>query len=238
MRVAGKLHGQWFYNFYKSKGVQRDLLKCNYQAFRLEAENNRWWGLSLQVPALKHCKWLSVLPQDRLLNSDVVKLYLALLSSLISKPDLFSAYRDPIFYCEHNRGGEHAEGMAQPSTWAQGRCSLTMVEKVPKSYPCWVGLGSKPQGNYQFEKWGLFPSWDFSPCFLFLLALALVLSRKEACCFMFIFCPPPASMAVLWGPHSNFPLQTTWQHATWVDSNLWISFPETLRCHGAPQLIS
>lgn len=70
----------------------------------------------LQVPALKNCKLLSVLPQDRLLNSDVVKLYLALFSSLISKPDLFSAHRDPIFYCEHNRSGKHVEGMAQPST--------------------------------------------------------------------------------------------------------------------------
>lgn len=41
MKEAGKLHGQWFCNFFKSKGVQRDLLKCNYHALHLEAENNR-----------------------------------------------------------------------------------------------------------------------------------------------------------------------------------------------------
>lgn len=41
IRVAGKLHGQWFCNFFKSKEVQRDLLKCNYHALHLEAENNR-----------------------------------------------------------------------------------------------------------------------------------------------------------------------------------------------------
>lgn len=60
--------------------------------------------VSLQVPAVKlYYKLLSVLPQDRLLNPDVVKLYLVLFSSLISKPDRFSAHRDPIFYCEQDK---------------------------------------------------------------------------------------------------------------------------------------
>lgn len=78
--------------------------------------------VSLQVPAVKlYYKLLSVLPQDRLLNRDVVKLYLVLFSSLISKPDHFLAYRDPIFYCKHNKGRKQAEGMVQTSAQTPGQ---------------------------------------------------------------------------------------------------------------------
>lgn len=148
--------------------------------------------VSLLVPALEHhCKLLNVWPQDRLLNSDVVKLYLALFSSLISKPDLFSAHRDPIFCCEHNRSGKHAEGpwnllheprTAAPSWW---------WERFPN--PSHAGWGWEANlGETISLKNGVsfLLSWDFSPCFLFLLAFPLVLSRKEACYFMFILCTP------------------------------------------------
>lgn len=167
--------------------------------------------MSLQVPALKlHCKLLNVLPQDRLLNSDVVKLYLALFSSLMSKPDLFSAHRDPIFYCEHNRSGKHAE------RW----CNLLHKPRAGVLSRWWKRFLNPSHAGWGWEanlgetislKNGVsfLPSWDFSPSFLLLLALPLVLSRKEACCFMFILCSPPAFMAVLWGPHRNFPLQST-----------------------------
>lgn len=78
--------------------------------------------VSLQVPAVKlYYKLLSVSPQDRLLNRDVVKLYLVLFSSLISKPDHFLAYRDHIFYCEHNKGRKRAEGMVQTSAQTPGQ---------------------------------------------------------------------------------------------------------------------
>lgn len=88
--------------------------------------------VSLQVPALKyHCKLLSVLPQDSFLNPDVVKVYLVLFGSLISKPDLFAAHRDHVFYSKHNKSRMSVERMVQTSARTLGRCSLTVVEMVP-----------------------------------------------------------------------------------------------------------
>lgn len=171
------------------------------------SRNNRLLRWCLQVPAVKlYYKSLSVLPQDRLLDPDVVKFYLVLLSSLISKPDLSSAHRDPIFYCEHNKSGMCAEGMVQ--TPAGTRAGVpSVVEMVPESSPCWSG---SCEANYQFEKWFLFsffleflsrppppPDSPIGPV------------KKGAHCFMFILCPPLASASVLWEPHSNFPLQST-----------------------------
>lgn len=99
--------------------------------------------MSLQTAALKHhCKLLSMLPQDSFLNPDVVKLYLILFGSLISKPDLFAAHRDPIFYCEH-KSGMCVKGMVQMSGRALGRCSLTAWRLFLSPPQAGVGVGKK-----------------------------------------------------------------------------------------------
>lgn len=117
------------------------------------SRNNRLLRWCLQVPAVKrYYKSLSVLPQDRLFDPDVVKLYLVLFSSLISKPDLSSAHRDPIFYCEHKKGGMCMEEWCR--LLQEPRAGVpSLVEMGPESSPCWSG---SCEANYQFEKWFLF----------------------------------------------------------------------------------
>lgn len=131
------------------------------------SRNNRLLRWCLQVPAVKlYYKSLSVLPQDRLIDPDVVKLYLVLFSSLISKPDLSSVHRDPIFYCEHNKSGMCAEGMVQTPAGTQGRCSLC----------CGNGSGILPM--LEWELWSKLSVWKMVPLF-FLLGISLQASSSS-----------------------------------------------------------
>lgn len=179
-----------------------------------------------------------MLPQDSFLNPNAVKLYLILFGSLISKPDLFAAHRDPIFYCEH-KSGMCVKGTCklldvprQVFPHCSGDCSwiLLMLE--------WE-LGRTLRGRYQFEKWGFFPCFLGSLSTRSLPAVSPTGPVKEGSTVLYVHsCPPPGPVAILWETHSNFPLQSAWPHGSWIDSHSWISLPETLGCHGVPQLIS
>lgn len=194
--------------------------------------------VSLQVPAVKlYYKLLSVLPQDRLLDPDVVKLYLVLFSSLISKPDLFQPTETPFFIVSRIR--KYVEGMVQTSAQTPGQV-----------FPRYGGNGSRILPMLRWELWGKFRGklslWKME--FLSFLGFrsmcppppdTLIGPVKEESTLLYVrSLPSPSFHGCPLGTSQYFPLQSTWQHGTWIDSNPWISLPETLGCHGVPQLIS
>lgn len=153
--------------FLKKKRRPNKSFKMQLSCAPQRSSNNRLLRWCLQVPAVKlYYKSLSVLPQDRLLDPDVVRLYFVLFSSLISKPDLSSAHRDPIFYCEHSKSGKCAEGMAQTPAGTRGRCSLC------------GGNGSGILPMLEWELWSKLSVWKMVPLF-FLLGIALQASSSS-----------------------------------------------------------
>lgn len=141
-----------------------------------------------------YCKSLSVLSQDRLLDTDVVKFYLVLFSSLISKPDLSSSHRDPIFIVSTRRVGR---------AWRNGADSCRNPGQV---FPLWwkwfrnppqAGVGVVKQTISLKNGSSFLSSWVCSPGLLLLLTLPLVLSRRERIALCSFFALP-------WLPRLSF----------------------------------
>lgn len=180
-----------------------------------------------------------MLLQGRLLNPDIVQLYLVLFSSLISKPDLFSAHRDTIFYCEHNKSRKYVQGMVQPFAWTPEQVFPPCDRNRPWVLPMlgWE-LSNKLRGNYQLTNgvsflllgillYASFSSWP---------SLWSCQERMHIALCSFLDLPSFHDCPL--GSPKNFTLHNPPRHGPWIDSDLRISLPETLGCHTVPQLIS